>query len=398
MTADSAPPPNGEKSEDQPSCERRPSIDIAVLAGDGIGPEVISAAEDVMEAVSARTPLGVGLRPRHVDYDADVYLKTGRLFDDALREELLSSQLILFGALGDPRVAPGILERGIILAMRTAFDQAVNVRPVRLYSGVESPVRGVNAENCDLVFIRENLEGAYTGGGSTTHRGTGHEVALQESVNTEPVIRRATRYALGLASRRRGHLTLCHKTNILTAAGDLWWRVLQDEARHFNDVDIDQVNADAMCLHLPYDPGRFDVVLTDNLFGDILTDLGAMVQGGIGLSASANLNLEGTAPSMVEGVHGSAPDIAGRGWASPFATILSLAMGLASLGHTEAGIAIESAVAAELSGGVPISGVGLPGGTAGAAERIADRIADGTAAPVPHSLLTALTPSHSSMG
>lgn len=387
-------PPGDERPQPQGRPVREGGTDLAVasMAGDGIGPEVVDAALDVLQSLETRPELGVAACIHEMDYNSEVYQETGKLFDGPMERELRRHDLILFGALGAPSVRPGVLERGVILAMRSAFDQAVNVRPVRLYPGVRSPVEGVTEQNCDLVFVRENLEGAYASGGSSVHAGTPYEVALQESVNTAPVIRRAARYALELAGRRQRRLTLCHKSNILTAAGDLWQRIVKEEAQAHPDIGVEVVNADAMCLHLPLAPGRFDVVLTDNLFGDILTDLGAMVQGGIGLSSSANINLEGTAPSMVEGVHGSAPDIAGRGWASPYATILSLALGLADCGRVEAAKAVEAAVAGELVASPVISGPDLPGGTRGVGRRIAQRVTQGGDRRIESSLMGSLRP------
>lgn len=349
-------------------------LNIAILGGDGIGPEVVQATRPVINALANRPDLGMTFNLTDINYSGTDYEQHGTLFDHNLAARLRSNDLVLFGALGTPSVSPGILERGVILAMRTAFDQAVNVRPVRLYPSVSSPIRGVTPESCDIVFVRENLEGSYAAGGSSVHDNSEREVAIQESINTASTIRRTVHYAFSLAQNRRKKLTLCHKSNILRAAGALWQRIVDEESQHFPNVEVDYVNADAMCLHLPLSPNRFDVVVTDNLFGDILTDLGAMVQGGIGLAASANINVERTAPTMIEGVHGSAPDIAGRGWASPYATMLSLAMGLAHYGHVQAAQAVENAVAAEIRSQPIISGSDLPGGTQGVGERVAERV------------------------
>lgn len=370
-------------------------LNIAMLGGDGIGPEVVQATRPVINGLANRSDLGITFNLTDINYSGGDYERNGTLFDHNLAARLRSNDLVLFGALGTPSISPGILERGVILAMRSAFDQAVNVRPVRLYPGVSSPVRDVTPESCDIVFVRENLEGSYAAGGSSVHDNSDREVALQESINTTPTIRRTVNYAFSLAQTRRKKLTLCHKSNILRAAGALWQRIVDEESQHFPNVEVDYVNADAMCLHLPLSPDRFDVIVTDNLFGDILTDLGAMVQGGIGLAASANINIERTAPTMIEGVHGSAPDIAGRGWASPYATMLSLAMGLAHYGHVQAAQAIESAVAAEIRSQPIISGPDLPGGTQGVGERVAERVTRADSSQLPGSLFDglALSPS-----
>lgn len=365
-------------------------VNIASIGGDGIGPEVVQATQPVIDELANRSDLNITFNLTEVNYSGIDYERDGTLFDENLEIALRDNDLILFGALGTPSIPPGILERGVILAMRTAFDQAVNVRPVRLYPGVSSPVKGVTPEVCDIVFVRENLEGTYAGSGSSVHENGECEVALQESINTASIIRRTVKYAFSLAQHRRKKLTLCHKSNILQAAGTLWQRIVDEESQHCPSVEVDYVNADAMCIHLPLDPGRFDVIVTDNLFGDILTDLGAMVQGGIGLAASANINVERKAPSMVEGVHGSAPDIAGRGWACPYATMLSLAMGLAHCGHMRAAQAIEDAVVAEIQAQPIISGPDLPGGTQGVGERIAERVRNGESRELPGSLLDAL--------
>lgn len=370
-------------------------LNIATLGGDGIGPDVVQATLPVIYELANRSELGITFNLIEVDYSGADYERNGKLFDRDLEITLRSNDLVLFGALGTPSISPGILERGVILAMRTAFDQAVNVRPVRLYPGVSSPLSGLTPEACDLVFVRENLEGSYAAGGSSVHVQTDREVAVQESVNTASTIRRTVHYAFTLAQHRRKKLTLCHKSNILRAAGALWQRIVDEESENFPSVEVDYVNADAMCLHLPLHPERFDVVVTDNLFGDILTDLGAMVQGGIELAASANINVERTAPTMIEGVHGSAPDIAGRGWASPYATILSLGMGLAHYGYVDAAQAIENAVVAEILSEPIFSGPDLPGGTQGVGERVAARIAHGDTGEHHGSLFQALALSHS---
>ncbi|QZY51249.1 3-isopropylmalate dehydrogenase [Leucobacter tenebrionis] len=362
---------------------------IAVLPGDGIGPEVVGCALEVLDAAEAR----YGFRTERREYSAGAnhYLETGELFA-ALEDELRGADAILFGSMGDPRVTPGILERGFILEMRQRFQQAANVRPVRLYPGVPTPIAGLTPERCELVIVRENTEGAYVGRGSTVHAGTPNAVAMQESLNTRPGIERVVDFAFRLAAARRKRLTLCHKTNILVAAGQLWQEVVADVATRYPEVETDYVHVDAMCFHLPLAPERFDVVVTDNLFGDIITDLGAVIQGGLGVATSANLNLDGSAPSMFEAIHGSAPDIAGTGWANPSGAILSLALMLGHLGEADAARAVEAATVEVLASLPELSGPGMGATTSELGSRIAAIVRDGAADPalVPLSLLGTL--------
>jgi 3-isopropylmalate dehydrogenase len=345
---------------------------IAVIPGDGIGPEVIDAALGVLEA--AGQAFGFTTDLTMIDAGAGRYLRTGELWTAALDEQLRGHDAVLFGAMGDPAVTPGVLERGFILAMRTAFQQAVNLRPVKLYPGVATPIAGLTPERCDLVIVRENTEGAYVGRGSTVHAGTPHAVAVQESVNTRQGVERVVDYSFRLAQQRRGKLTLCHKKNILIEAGTLWQDTVDDVAVRYPDVEVDYVHVDAMCFHLPVAPERFDVVVTDNLFGDIITDLGAVIQGGLGVAASANLNLDGSAPSMFEAIHGSAPDIAGKGWANPVGAVLSTAMCLAHLGEREAALAIEAAAVNVLRGLPGLSGPAMGMDTGGVGRAIAEQL------------------------
>ena len=244
----------------------------------------------------------------------------------------------------------GVLERGLLLKLRFALDHAVNLRPVRLYPGVATPLVGVTPEDVDIIVVREGTEGPYAGVGGALRRGTAHEIATEASVNTRYGVERVVRYAFARAAERPRHrLTLLHKTNVLTHAGSLWSRTVDEVGAEFPDVEVDYVHVDAGCLYLVNEPRRFDVIVTDNLFGDIVTDLGAGIAGGIGLAASGNLNVEGTAPSMFEPVHGSAPDIAGQGFADPTAAVLSVAMLLESLSLHEAATRVETAVAADLA-------------------------------------------------
>lgn len=347
---------------------------IAVMPGDGIGPEVVAGALAVLKAAEER--FGFTTEQRHIAGGANDYLETGKLFAD-YADELSECEAILFGSMGDPRVTPGILERGYILAMRQGFQQSANVRPVRLYPGVETPIKNVTHENCDFVIVRENTEGSYVGQGSTVHEGTPNAVAMQESLNTRQGIERVVDYAFRLALGRRKKLTLCHKTNVLVAAGKLWQTTVNELAKLYPEVSVDYCHVDAMCFHMPLDPARFDVVVTDNLFGDIITDLGAVIQGGLGVSTSANVNLEGTHPSMFEAIHGSAPDIAGKGWANPAGSVLSLSLLLGHLGEGKAAAAIEAATVRVIGELKAMAGPEMGLNTAEIGQRIAELVAAG---------------------
>ena len=319
---------------------------IAVIGGDGVGPEVTNQALGVLSAAADR--FGFSYETSDYDLGGQRYLTTGEVLPDAVQIELAAHDAILLGAVGTPGVPPGVLERGLLLKLRFDFDLYVNLRPVKLYPGVTSPIAGLTPEDCDLVVVRENTEGLYTGAGSVSQRDTPGEVATQESLNTYVAIERIVRFAFDQAAARGNHLTLCHKTNVLAYAGDLWQRTFNKVASDFPGVNTDYVHVDAACLFLVQDPGRFDVIVTDNLFGDIITDLGAAIQGGLGLAASANLDPTRKSPSMFEPVHGSAPDIAGNGWANPVASVLSLSMCLAHLGEVDAAKAVETAAVSVL--------------------------------------------------
>lgn len=351
-----------------------PAYDLAVIEGDGIGPEVTAAALAVVRAAADR--FGFAVATTDYSLGAEHYLDTGVVLDDATVAALGKHDAILFGAVGDPRVAPGVLERGLIVALRIAFRQSVNIRPAKLYPGVRSPMRDITPDNCDLVILRENTEGLYAGGGSTVHSGTRNAMALQNSVTTAAATRECVEFAFRLASVRRKRLTLCHKTNILVHAGRLWEQIVDEVGAEFPDVECDYVHADAMCQHLPLDPGRFDVVVTDNLFGDIISDLAATVIGGLGIAASVNFNPRGTRPSIFEPIHGSAPDIAGRGWANPSAAILSASLCLATLGERDAALACEAATGGVLSELTALAGPGMGAATAEIGERVAARVSD----------------------
>jgi 3-isopropylmalate dehydrogenase len=343
-------------------------IKLAVIGGDGIGPEVVAEALKVLKAA------GLTIEETNYDLGAQRWQRTGETLPDAVLEEIRGHQAILLGAVGDPSVPSGVLERGLLLRLRFELDHYVNLRPVRLYPGVATPLAGVRPESVNMVVVREGTEGPYAGAGGVLRKGTPAEVATQESLNTAYGVTRVVRYAFGLAAQRaRQHLTLVHKTNVLTYAGDLWQRTVDDVAKQFPDVSVDYCHMDAASMFLVTQPERFDVVVTDNLFGDILTDLGAAIAGGIGLAASGNINPDRTAPSMFEPVHGSAPDIAGRQKADPTAAILSAAMLCEHLGLTAAAARIEQATADDL---VERQGAWAARSTAEIGDDIAERVAN----------------------
>ncbi|MCU1600911.1 MAG: 3-isopropylmalate dehydrogenase [Frankiales bacterium] len=312
---------------------------LAVIGGDGIGPEVVAEGLKVLGAVLP------GVTTTEYDLGATRYNRTGETLPDSVTEELKSFDAILLGAIGDPSVPPGVLERGLLLKLRFALDHHVNLRPVKLYPGVEGPVKGP----VDMVVVREGTEGPYVGNGGSMRTGTVHEVATEVSLNTAYGVERVVRDAFGRAQDRRKHLTLVHKTNVLVHAGGLWKRVFDQVAQDFPDVETAYQHIDAASMFFVTDPGRFDVVVTDNLFGDIITDIGAAIGGGIGLAASGNLDVSRTNPSMFEPVHGSAPDIAGQQKADPTATVLSVALLLSHLGHADQARRVEEAVAKDLA-------------------------------------------------
>ncbi|MDR1151639.1 MAG: 3-isopropylmalate dehydrogenase [Bifidobacteriaceae bacterium] len=323
------------------------TIDLAVIPGDGIGPEVTGEALRALEAALGGT--ATRLRTTEFDLGAGRWHRTGETLSDADLDALASHDAILLGAVGDPSVPSGVLERGLLLRLRFAFDQYINLRPATLYRGVTSPLAAPGP--IDMVVVREGTEGPYVGNGGAVRAGTEHEIATEVSVNTAFGVRRTVRDAFERASRRaRKRLTLVHKHNVLVHAGHLWRRTVQEIGADYPDVETDYLHVDAATIFLVTDPGRFDVVVTDNLFGDIITDLAAAVTGGIGLAASGNINPERVYPSMFEPVHGSAPDIAGRGLADPTAAILSAGMLLAHLGFAAPAAAVEAAVARDLAG------------------------------------------------
>jgi 3-isopropylmalate dehydrogenase len=306
---------------------------IAVIAGDGIGPEVVAEALAVVRAA------GVDLDTVDYDLGGHRYLRTGEVLPDTVLDELRNVDAILLGAVGSPAVAPGILERGLLLRLRFELDLYVNLRPF------QSPAAGI-----DAIVVRENTEGVYAGEGGVLRKGTPHEIATQGSVNTRRGVERCVRFAFAQAEARpRRHLTLVHKTNVLAFAGDLWQRTFDEVGAEHPDVTTAYCHVDAACIYLVESPARFDVIVTDNLFGDILTDLAGAVAGGIGTAASANLNPDRTGPSLFEPVHGSAPDIAGTGTANPLAAIRSAAMMLDFLGESDAARRIFDACGAVIA-------------------------------------------------
>jgi 3-isopropylmalate dehydrogenase len=333
---------------------------LAVVPGDGIGIEVTEQAVHVLQAVLD------GVDVTQYDLGAARWHRTGEVLPDSVLDEIRRHDAILLGAVGDPTVPSGILERGLLLRLRFELDHYVNLRPAKLYNGVATPLAGNPA--IDFVVYREGTEGPYVGNGGALRRGTPNEVATEVSLNTAFGVERVVRAAFeGAQSRPRKHLTLVHKNNVLVYAGDLWKRTVDAVGADFPDVTVAYNHVDAATIYLVTDPGRYDVIVTDNLFGDIITDLAAAVSGGIGLAASGNVDPSRRNPSMFEPVHGSAPDIAGQGKADPTAAVLSVSMLLEHLGQNEAAARVEAAVAADLASRDPHN----PGTTGEIGERLA---------------------------
>lgn len=321
------------------------NIKLAVLAGDGIGPEVVAEGLKVLAAVSKKYDLT--FTKTAYDLGAGYWHRTGEVLPDSVLAELAQFDVILLGAVGDPSVPSGILERGLLLKLRFAFDQYVNLRPAKLRPGVKSPL--ATTQPIDFIVVREGTEGPYAGAGGSLAKGTENEVATEESINTRRGAERVIRDAFGRAKARpRKKLTLVHKNNVLVYSGDLWTRTFNEVAKEFPEVTTDYLHVDAASMFFVTNPERFDVVVTDNLFGDIITDIAAAICGGIGLAASGNINPSGKFPSMFEPVHGSAPDIAGKFIADPTATVMSIAMMLSHLGFDDAASDVEKSVAADL--------------------------------------------------
>lgn len=323
------------------------TYNLAVIPGDGIGGEVTTEALKVLDAVSGAA--SDAFPTTTYDLGAQRYLATGETLPDSVLTELRGHDAILLGAVGDPSVPPGVLERGLLLRLRFELDHHVNLRPVKLFPGVTGPLAGKGPEDIDFVVCREGTEGPYAGAGGNLRAGTPHEVATEESINTAFGVERIVRDAFARAHRRDKRVTMVHKTNVLVHAGGMWKRVFDQVAAENPDITTDYLHVDAASMFFLTHPERFDVVVTDNLFGDILTDIGAAIAGGIGLAASGNLDPSRTNPSMFEPVHGSAPDIAGQSKADPTAAILSAAMLLDHLGEYGAAQRVEAAVAADLA-------------------------------------------------
>lgn len=324
-------------------------FDIAVIGGDGIGPEVVAEARKVLDAALS----GTDAELTYTEYSLGTghWLETGETLSDETLEKLRSHDAILFGAVGadpqDTRIPSGVIERDLLLKLRFELDHGINLRPVRTYPGVATPL--ASKEDFDFVVVREGTEGPYVGNGGTLRRGTEQEIATEVSLNTAHGVTRVVTDAFARAQARRGHLTLVHKHNVLTHAGNLWRRTVEAVAAKHPQVTWDYMHVDAATIHMVANPQRFDVIVTDNLFGDILTDLAPAITGGIGLAASASINTAGTAPSMFEPVHGSAPDIAGKAIADPTAAVLSAVLMLDHLGLGDAAARVEAAVHAQLS-------------------------------------------------
>ncbi|MET7618631.1 3-isopropylmalate dehydrogenase [Streptomyces sp. NPDC005408] len=322
------------------------SINLAVIPGDGIGQEVVAQGLKVLTAV---LPQDVKLETKEYDLGAQRWHRTGETLPDAELDSLKNHDAILLGAIGDPSVPSGVLERGLLLKLRFAFDHYVNLRPSKLFPNTATPLAG--RPDIDFVVVREGTEGPYTGNGGSLRTGTEHEVATEVSLNTAYGVERVVRDAYERAnSRPRKKLTLVHKNNVLVYAGHMWKNIFDRVGKEYPEVTTDYLHVDAATIFFVTQPERFDVIVTDNLFGDILTDLAAAVTGGIGLAASGNINPTGAFPSMFEPVHGSAPDIAGTGKADPTATILSVALLLRHLGFEAEAVRIEDAVTADLAG------------------------------------------------
>jgi 3-isopropylmalate dehydrogenase len=316
--------------------------EIGVVPGDGTGPEVIAQGLKVLEAVAEKTEMKVNLT--HYDFGGERYLRTGETLPDSAIEEFRQLDAIYLGAIGHPDVKPGILEKEILLTLRFSLDQYINLRPVKLYPGVETPLKDKGPEHIDFVVVRENTEGLYAGAGGFLKKGTPDEIAVQESISTRKGVERCLRYAFEYCRRRNkeNKLTLCGKTNVLTYAFDLWERAFHELGQQFPEIERGYAHVDAICMWMVKNPERFDVIVTDNMFGDIITDLGATIQGGMGIAAGGNINPEGT--SMFEPIGGSAPKYTGKNLINPLATIMAGQMMLDHLGEPDAAGLVERAV------------------------------------------------------
>lgn len=332
------------------------TIKLAVIPGDGIGPEVVAEGLKVLHAALRDTD--VTIEETTFDLGAARWHRTGEVLPEEEFEQIAAHDAILLGAVGDPSLPSGILERGLLLKLRFALDHYVNLRPSKYYRGVPTPL--ANPGSIDFVVVREGTEGLYAGNGGAVRVDTPHEIATEVSINTAYGVERVVRYAFELATTRDNRLTLVHKHNVLVNAGHLWRRTVERVGKEYEGVTVDYLHVDAATIFLVTDPGRFDVIVTDNLFGDILTDEAGAITGGIGLAASGNVNPEGAFPSMFEPVHGSAPDIAGQQKADPIATISSVALMLKHLGLTEAATKIEAAVDGDMEARADAAEAGVP--------------------------------------
>ncbi len=333
--------------------------DIAVIPGDGTGPEVVAEGLKVLEAVSDKCNFKLALH--YFNLGAEHYKNTGETLSDGVLDSMRGCHAIYLGAIGDPEVPPGILEKGVLLRLRFELDLYINLRPVKLYPGVETPIKDKGPEEIDFVVVRENTEGLYAGAGGIMRRGTPHEVAVQESISTRMGVERCIRYAFE-ACRHRNRakkLTLCGKTNVLTYTFDLWERTFNEVAEDFPDIKTDYVHVDALCMWMVKNPEWFDVIVTENMFGDIITDLGAMIQGGIGVAAGGNINPEGV--SMFEPIGGSAPKYTGQNVINPIGAILAAKLMLETLGEPEGAQIIEKAVMKVLREDLKGTGAGKMG-------------------------------------
>ena len=332
------------------------TLNIAVIPGDGIGKEIVPEGLKVLDRVLADK--GVDYSTTHFDLGAQRWHATGDTLTDEDLEAIKRHDVILLGAVGDPSVPSGVLERGLLLKLRFALDHYVNLRPSKYYEGVPSPL--ANPGDIDFVVVREGTEGLYCGNGGAVRVGTPHEIATEVSVNTAYGVERVVRYAFEAAASRKKHLTLVHKHNVLVNAGHMWRRIVDEVGEEYPDVRVDYCHIDAATIYMVTDPARFDVIVTDNLFGDIVTDEAGAVTGGIGLSASGNLNPSREFPSMFEPVHGSAPDIAGQGKADPTATISSVALMLDFMGFADEAARVRAAIDADMAARAEAAASGSP--------------------------------------
>ena len=337
------------------------TYNIAVMPGDGTGPEVVAEGIKVLDAVSAVE--GFGLNYTWYDMGGEHYMKTGEILPDHVVDELRKVDSIFLGAIGHPDVKPGILEKGLLLRLRVDLDQYINLRPVKLYEGVTTPIAGKGPEDINFVVVRENSEGLYAGAGGVLKRGTPDEVAVQDSINTRKGVERCIRYAFEYCRYRdnKKKITLCGKTNVLTYAFDLWERTFYEVAKEYPDIETDYAHVDAICMWMVKNPEWFDVIVTDNMFGDIITDLGAMIQGGMGIAAGGNINPEGV--SMFEPIGGSAPRYTGKQVINPIAAICAAQLMLETLGEEKGAARVENAVKKALKENIKDMGAGRMGYT-----------------------------------